>query len=305
MAADTGAAPGADQPAPGRSAISTGQHRGERAQTWSEQLRCSSAFALVQHELPRSARLEARPYHLIIASSSGPGDVTYRIGRRVISRHIRARGLFFLPAGHACDVTLHSPLMSIQVHLDAGLFRDPEGSARNFGSGLAPIFGQDDDVLQSLLLVMEELVRGDRAGSALQIADLIALAMAHRLIAINHDLSKLSGPAAGGRQLSGGHLRKVRDYVEANLATGMKLEELADLCGVGVPHFIRLFKSTTGVSPYQYVLGLRVGRAKALLGDRSLTLVDVAGHCGFANQQHLIRTFRRVTGITPGAYRRG
>jgi AraC family transcriptional regulator len=42
-----------------------------------------------------------------------------------------------------------------------------------------------------------------------------------------------------------------------------------------------------------------------LLGDRALTLVEVAQSSGFADQQHLIRTFRRVTGVTPGVYRRG
>jgi AraC family transcriptional regulator len=271
----------------------------------SETLRCASAFASVQRETPRSAHLETRSHHLLIASRSGPGDVTYKIEVRVISRHVRARGLFFLPAGHTCDVTLHNPLESIHVQLDPGLFRDPECDARELGSGLAPILGEDDGVLQSLLRVMEELVRDDRGEGKSLIPDLVASAIARRLIAINHDLSKLGGRAAPARRLSGGHLRKVRNFVEANVAAEIKLRDLADLCGVGVAHFIRLFKSTMGVSPYHYVLGLRIGHAKVLLGNRALTLVEVAQSSGFANQQHLIRTFRRVTGVTPGVYRRG
>jgi AraC family transcriptional regulator len=266
-----------------------------------ETLKCALAFASVQHEAPCSARLETTSHHLIISSRSGPGDVTYKIDGRVISRHVRARGLFFLPAGHTCDVTLHNPLESIHVYLDPGLFGDPERDARGLGSGLAPILGEDDGVLHSLLRVMEELVRGKQAEGTSLIADLVAPAIACRLISINHRLENRVLPA---RRLSGGHLRRVRDFVETNLVAEIKLEDLADLCGIGVPHFIRLFKSTMGMSPYQYVLGLRVGRAKTLLGNRALTLVDVARSSGFANQQHLIRTFRRITGLTPGVYRR-
>jgi AraC family transcriptional regulator len=169
---------------------------------------------------------------------------------------------------------------------------------------LAPLLGEDDGVLQGLLGAIEELVRGDRAGGIPLIADLVTSAIVSRLVAINHDREKARGPAKPLRRLSGGHLRKVREFVEANLASEIKLHALAGLCGVGVAHFIRLFKSSTGSSPYQYVLGLRVGRAKVLLGDYSLTLADVAQSCGFANQQHLQSTFRRMTGITPGAYRR-
>jgi AraC family transcriptional regulator len=293
-------------PTSGRREMSVEQEqRAGTAEATSKTLRCASAFALLQHEASCSVRIEAQSHHLLISSRSGPGDVTYKFDGRAISRHVRARGLFFLPAGHTCDVTLHNPLESIHVQLDPGLFQNPGCDARELGSGLAPILGEDDGILQSLLRVMEELVRGDRGEGTSPIADLVASAMARRLIAINHDLSNLGGRVIPARRLSGGHLRKVRNFVEANVAAEIKLGDLADLCGIGVAHFIRLFKSTMGVSPYQYVLGLRIGRAKALLGDRALTLVEVAQSSGFADQQHLIRTFRRVTGVTPGVYRRG
>jgi AraC family transcriptional regulator len=278
--------------------------RGIAVEESSETLCWSSAFASVHREMPGTVRVEARSHHLMISSRSGPGDVTYRIDGQVISRHIRARGLFFLPIGHVCDVTLHTPVESIHLHLDPSLFRDPEYFTCDLGPGLAPLLGEDDGVLQGLLGAIEELVRGDRTGGIPLIADLVTSAIVSRLIAINHDRAKWEGPAKPLRRLSGGHLRKVRQFVEANLASEIELQALAGLCGVGVAHFIRLFKASTGSSPYQYVLGLRVGRAKVLLSDCSLTLADVAQSCGFANQQHLQSTFRRMTGITPGVYRR-
>ncbi len=288
-----------DQIAPGH------RHRGVTVEASSEGLGWSSAFASVQREVAGFVRIEARSYHLIVSSRSGPGDVTYRIGGQEILRHVQARGLFFLPAGHACDVTLHDPVETIHVQLDPKLFRDPACDTRDLGPGLAPILGGDDGLLQGMLRVMEELVRGDRTERSALIADLIAPAIASRLVAINHETSRPGTSLSSARRLSGGHLRKVRDFVAANLGTDIELQVLADLCGVSAAHFIRLFKSTTGVSPHQYILGSRVGRAKVLLGDHALTLADVAQSCGFANQQHLARTFRRLTGVTPGFYRRG
>lgn len=273
------------------------------AETSSGPLCLLSASASVQREGPGSARIESGPRHLLISSSSGPGDVSYRIDGQNVRRHVQARGLFFLPAGHVCDVTLHNIVHSIHLHLDPGLFNDPEFDGGNARSGLAPMLDGDDSLLQGLLGVMEELVRGDRTESVPLIAGLIGNAIARRLVAIHRQIPKTL-PADPALRLSGGHLRKVREFIEANLAGEIRLQSLADLCGVGVAHFMRLFKSTTGVPPYQYVLGLRIGRAKALLSDAAaVSLTDVARSCGFSNQQHLARTFRRVAGVTPGRFR--
>ncbi|MEM1309361.1 MAG: helix-turn-helix transcriptional regulator, partial [Cyanobacteria bacterium P01_H01_bin.153] len=59
-----------------------------------------------------------------------------------------------------------------------------------------------------------------------------------------------------------------------------------------------------GVSPYRYLLQQRVERAKQLLEQRSLPISTIALDCGFANQTHLTKVFRQLTGITPKAYRK-
>ena len=58
-----------------------------------------------------------------------------------------------------------------------------------------------------------------------------------------------------------------------------------------------------GISPYQYAIRQRVERAKRLLKSKDLAIADIALECGFANQDHLTKMFRRLTGITPKAYR--
>jgi AraC family transcriptional regulator len=58
-----------------------------------------------------------------------------------------------------------------------------------------------------------------------------------------------------------------------------------------------------GVSPYRYVLTARIDKAKRLLRGSRLGVLDVALATGFADQSHFAKTFRRVTGAVPTAYR--
>jgi len=80
---------------------------------------------------------------------------------------------------------------------------------------------------------------------------------------------------------------------------------MASACGIGTKSFVRAFGATTGKSPYQYVIAARVERAKRLIEQNQQGLAEIALCCGFSHQEHLTRTFRRLTGQTPGRYRRG
>ena len=68
-------------------------------------------------------------------------------------------------------------------------------------------------------------------------------------------------------------------------------------------YFSRLFKQSTGLSPYQYIIQSRVDRAKRLL-DQGLAIADIAYSVGFASQSHLNRHFKRLVGVTPKAFLR-
>jgi AraC-like DNA-binding protein len=72
---------------------------------------------------------------------------------------------------------------------------------------------------------------------------------------------------------------------------------------VGQPLLAR-FKDTTGVAPYQWLVQRRVDVAKSLLEERRHSLSDIAFECGFADQSHFTRVFSRITGLSPGAWRR-
>ena len=105
------------------------------------------------------------------------------------------------------------------------------------------------------------------------------------------------------RGLSYQQLKTVIDYIEVYLETNIGLKDLATLLELSTHYFCHLFKQSTGIAPYQYVIQQRVIRAKRLLKRRDLSLVDVAQACGFISQSAFNRTFKKYVGTTPRKYR--
>jgi AraC family transcriptional regulator len=110
--------------------------------------------------------------------------------------------------------------------------------------------------------------------------------------------------ASPAGRLSPRQLQRVADFVQTHLTQDLSLDTLAQHTGFSVYHFTRLFRSTLGESPHQYVLRQRVERAHELLKRPDLPLVEVALATGFAHQSHLTQQFKRHFGVTPSAYRR-
>jgi len=69
-------------------------------------------------------------------------------------------------------------------------------------------------------------------------------------------------------------------------------------------HFAHLFKQTTGLSPYRYVIELRLERAKSLLRSTELPITEIAQQVGYWNNSHFAVAFHRATGVTPRDFRR-
>ncbi|MEM9162526.1 MAG: AraC family transcriptional regulator [Cyanobacteria bacterium P01_F01_bin.4] len=116
-------------------------------------------------------------------------------------------------------------------------------------------------------------------------------------------------PLRGGHQPTRGELPKpilkaITDHIHENLLQDLSLGQLAKQAVLSKACFIRQFKKSMGISPYQYVLQCRVELAQQLLQQRYLSVEAIAVKSGFKDQNHLTRTFRRLTGKTPSAYRK-
>jgi AraC family transcriptional regulator len=104
--------------------------------------------------------------------------------------------------------------------------------------------------------------------------------------------------------LAPGSLRRVIDYIEADLSRPFTIEGLAQVAGVSSRHFMRAFRESTGQTPLRVVYSLRLERAKEFLLDPRRTATEVALDCGFSHAQHFSTAFKKATGVTPSDFRR-
>jgi len=92
---------------------------------------------------------------------------------------------------------------------------------------------------------------------------------------------------------------RINGFLEAHLEESICVDELADAAGQTRSHFPRLFRRTLGMSPHQYLMRLRLRRAKTLITE-GYALAGAAAEAGFSDQSHLTNWLRRIYGTTPG-----
>lgn len=103
--------------------------------------------------------------------------------------------------------------------------------------------------------------------------------------------------------LSNEQTRRIREYIEANLAETLSLQHLAELVHLSPWHFARLFRVSFGQPPHRYLLHRRLERARHLLRSSDAKIMAIALECGFSDQSQFTRAFRQHFGMTPGRYR--
>ena len=96
-------------------------------------------------------------------------------------------------------------------------------------------------------------------------------------------------------------IRKIREYLQANYAASIHLDDLSELSGLSPFHLLRTFRSAMGMPPHAYLRQIRVEQAKRMLAAGT-SISEVALAAGFVDQSHLTRFFKRILGMTPGAY---
>lgn len=98
-------------------------------------------------------------------------------------------------------------------------------------------------------------------------------------------------------------IARATDYLEAHLAEDISLDDLAAAATMSRFHFARVFRRSTGLPPYAYLVARRMERARELLRSSKLPIAEIAWRVGYANPAKFAAQFRRLTGTTPGAWR--
>jgi AraC family transcriptional regulator len=218
-----------------------------------------------------------------------------------------ARGaVFMFHVGTDPIASMQAPFDGVRFSISkAGLDRMAEDRGLERPSGLRrPDFGTVDVVLfhlaSSLLPLFEAIP--DQMPANQMVLDHIALAVHAHLV------QTYGGTAPAGNVQQGGlapwQIRRAKAYIDAHLAQTPSLQDLARECQISASHFARAFRTSVGRPPHRYLLERRVEAAKTSLAEQTSSLRDIAIDCGFSDQSHLSRVFAKLTGETPGAWRR-
>lgn len=157
-----------------------------------------------------------------------------------------------------------------------------------------------DRQLESIAWAMKsELEMGSPSGELF--LDGLAQSAAARLAA-GHSSVAVEERRYGG--LDGRRLKRILEFIEANLSEELSLSRLAAVAEMSTSHFRAGFRDSVGAPVHQYVIERRVERAKSLLMREEQTIAEIALAAGFTHQSHLARHMQRATGFSPLEMRR-
>ena len=104
--------------------------------------------------------------------------------------------------------------------------------------------------------------------------------------------------------ISGFRLKKIEEYVLSSVSRAVHVAELAEIAGTSIFYFVRMFKQSTGETPYQFISRLKINKAKELLTNTSMKIIEVGYEVGFDDPGHFARAFKKQQGITPSGFRK-
>ena len=248
------------------------------------------------------------------ALAGGAADLAFASG----FRHV-------LGAGRSCALHAHTAVEFVFHPVGHGSTRLADGSTIAFGPGavlLYPPRVYHEQRLESPgvdICVQVDFRRGDELRPGLLTAALPdprlrrefeALATVHatgdplRRAELNHRTAALLYGLAAAPVDGDSHAEHARDLIARDYASIQTVEEVAERLAISPDHLRHLFTERYGSGPGQWLLEVRIDRARDLLTRSRLPLADVAEACGFRSPAHLGAAFRRATGVPPMRWRR-
>ncbi|CAN5425288.1 hypothetical protein BH11PSE4_BH11PSE4_10050 [soil metagenome] len=244
-----------------------------------------------------------------IATASHPDTVVGRSGNGLRqSTKARPGTIWTCPAGvREEDISMNAWHECLHIYLPHARFaqlsevRGGEIVTAHHISYLADI---DDELIRQIgRTFLAELKAPTSAGRVL--VESLALALIARLTQAHAaGVPDRTDRVRTRHALDDVRINRVIDYMAQHLDQEIGIDDLAAVACLSPFHFIRMFRKRMGMPPSRYLSWMRLERAKTLLAKGDSSLSEIAAACRFSSQANFTRAFHRVTGSTPGFYRR-
>jgi AraC family transcriptional regulator len=215
--------------------------------------------------------------------------------------------IWLSPAGTGKEIAITAPIpQTMHLYLPTALF---DRLKDDFNLPAAPAHsirhaaGIDDDVIDQIgRSILSELTDETAAGRVY--VEAASLTLAARLLHKHCDGGACVPTDSSAHSLDHVRLRRVLDYITANIKDDMTLADLAGIAGYSPFHFARKFTLAMGVSPHRHISRIRLENAMVELAAGKLPLAEIALNAQFSSQASFTRAFHRATRMTPKEYRR-
>ncbi len=237
--------------------------------------------------------------HYIVMHLDGVKRVTRSGAGPVRTTVVKPGAITSVSAGTAHSWATEGPIGFAHLYLDPASVgrivqetfdRDP-GAVE-----LTDEVGRDAPLLAALFLGMLAQIESPGFASRL-LLDTLLQSFIVQLLSESSTLAATT--RAAQHSLAPRRLKRVLDFIEANLADDIELEQLAALAGSSRYHFSRSFRDATGVPPYRYLIQRRLEVAKTLLLQEEFSIAQVSARCGFNSSAQFAVMFKQVFGTTP------
>ncbi len=246
-----------------------------------------------------AARDGGFPDSIMISRGSGRPAFGKLLGSPFKIAASRATRATFFPAGADSEIIYSPASQTFGINFPRNYLHSLMADC-NARYDFGPMLFQSDEQLIQLSATVEAEIDSPGFASALLIEG-ISRALAVRLLRID---PQSFGSDADRIHLPPWKLRRVLEYIDANLGADIRLSDLASIAELSAFHFGRVFKRATGLSPYHFVRQRRIERSRALLIEDKLDISELALSCGFSSQSHFTAAFTKSVGTSPARYRR-
>jgi AraC family transcriptional regulator len=240
--------------------------------------------------------------HLIVAYHREKTRCSWSLENRRLTATLRPGTLTVIPANYDGYWTVEGRLSASHVYLSD---KRLQSCAEQFGKAspveLAGRLGQEDSAAARVLEILSQEAGKQSAASLLldELLDLLCLQLIRR-----HSVFPDTRTGPPRRGLTPRQLRLVTGYIREHLDGDITLAELAGLLHLSRFYFCTAFRLATGKRPHEWLTIQRIERARALLEDEALRIIDVALAVGYRTPSAFAASFRRIVGETPSNYRR-
>jgi AraC family transcriptional regulator len=215
--------------------------------------------------------------------------------------------IWLSPAGIGKDIAITAPIPeTMHLYLPIALFdrlKDDFHLPAMPAQSIRCLAGIRDEVIEQIgRSILSELT--DESAAGRMYVETASLTLAARLLQKYCESRAYATSESSAHRLDPRRLRRVIDYIAANIEDDITLENLAAIAAYSPFHFARKFALAMGVSPHRYISRVRIEKAMAELAAGELPLAEIALNAHFSSQASFTRAFHRGTGMTPKEYRR-